>query len=94
MVERFQHKLHNWKYAFISKGGRHTLIQATLSSLPTCYLSLFRAPSSIIKHLDKMVCDSFSEGSRGNGGMHNMNWEVTQRPQFMGGIGIDNFQSA
>lgn len=41
IVECIQHKSHNWKYAFISKGGRHTLIQATLSNIPIYYLSLF-----------------------------------------------------
>lgn len=33
------------------------------------------------------------EASRGDGGMHNVNWEITQRPQtqLMGGIRIGNF---
>lgn len=40
---------------FISKGGRHTLIQATFFSKPTYYLFLFCAPSVVLKH---MVCCS------------------------------------
>lgn len=26
VVEKFQHKFHNWKYAYILKGGKHTII--------------------------------------------------------------------
>lgn len=34
-----QHKFHNWKYAFILKGGGHALIQATLASMLTYCIS-------------------------------------------------------
>lgn len=85
LVEKIQHKLHNWKYAYISKGGRHTLIQVTLSNLPTYYLSLFKAPSSIINCLERLVRDVLWEGARGDGGVHNVNWGFTQRPQALGG---------
>lgn len=45
VIEKIQHKPHDGKYYFISKGGRHTLIQATLSST-TYYVSLFKLPTS------------------------------------------------
>ena len=63
VFEKIHHKLHSWKYAFISKGGLHTLIHATLSNVPTYYPSLFKLPSKVAKR----------EGSRGDGGMHNIN---------------------
>ena len=59
IIEKFQQKLHNWKYAYISKGGRHTLIQATVSSLSTYYLSLFHAPNDVINYLEKLIRDFF-----------------------------------
>lgn len=49
----------------------------------TIILSLFQAPVEVIKCLDKLICDFFWEGSHGDGGMHNVNWEVTQCPKLM-----------
>lgn len=57
VVERIQDKVHNWKYVYISKGGRHTLVQSTLSGIPTYYLSLFHAPMVVINSLKKLVRD-------------------------------------
>lgn len=37
--------------------GRHTLIQATLSSMPTYLLSLFLLPSTVANSLDKLIRD-------------------------------------
>lgn len=41
VVERFQKRLARWKRQHIPKGGRSTLINSTLSSLPTYFMSLF-----------------------------------------------------
>ena len=40
--ERFRRRLATWKRQYISKGGRITLIQSTLSSLPIYFLSLLK----------------------------------------------------
>lgn len=90
IVECIQHKSHDWKYAFISKGGRHTLIQATLQHTYLLPIS-FCAPADAIKGLDKLVRDFFWEGSCGKGGMHNVNWEIVQQPKLIGGTGVGNF---
>ena len=49
IIERMQHKLHNWKYAYMSKGSCHTLIQATLSNFPTYYLSFIMLHPTLSK---------------------------------------------
>lgn len=49
----------------------------------------------VSKSLDKLICDFFWEGSRGNGGMHNVNWDKsykTQFPKLLEGNGIGNFK--
>ena len=45
--ERFKKRLASWKRQYISKGGRLTLIQSTLSSLPIYFLSLFRSKGGL-----------------------------------------------
>ena len=44
--ERFHKSLAMWKKLYISKGGRITLIQSTLSCLPIYFMSLLCIPRS------------------------------------------------
>ena len=50
--ERFCRRFAMWKRQYISKGGRTTLIQSTLSNLPIYFMSLLRMPSSIKQRLE------------------------------------------
>ena len=47
-------KLSGWKWLYLSKGGRLTLLKSTLSSLPTYYLSLFTIPQHIADRLERI----------------------------------------
>ena len=51
--ERFRKILTSWKRQYISKEGRLTLIQSTLSSLPIYFLSLFRMTKLVSSRLKK-----------------------------------------
>ena len=55
VVNKVAKRLHGWKKTFLSRGGRLTLIQSVLSSLPIYYLSLFKAPSSVIRSMEKLI---------------------------------------
>ena len=50
--EKLLKKLSSWKYQNISKGGKLTLLKASLASLPTYQLSVFKAPTSIYKEIE------------------------------------------
>ena len=58
--KRFRKRLTSWKRQYISKSGRLTLIQSTLSSLPIYFLSLFRIPRLVCARLEKLQI-SFGE---------------------------------
>lgn len=58
ILENMEKKLDSWKFAYIFKGGRLTLIQAVLSSLPTYYLSVSKLPPRSIRTL-KRYCIIF-----------------------------------
>ena len=47
ILEKIERKLAGWKKLYLSKGGRLTLLKSTLSSLPTCFLSLFTIPTHV-----------------------------------------------
>ena len=52
MEKRYHKRLAMWKKQYISKGGKLTLIQSTLSSLPICFISLFRMPRIVSLRLE------------------------------------------
>ena len=52
ILERMEKKLSGWKWLYLSKGGRLTLLKSTLSSLPTYYLSLFTIPKAVASRLE------------------------------------------
>ena len=55
--ERFQKRLAMWKRQYISKGGRLTLIQSTLSSMPIYFMSFFCMPRKVRLRLEKIQRD-------------------------------------
>ncbi|KAA0034017.1 LINE-1 retrotransposable element ORF2 protein [Cucumis melo var. makuwa] len=90
--DRIQKKLSNWKYAHISKGGRLTLIKSTLSSLPIYQLSVFQAPSSTYKNIEKLWRNFLWKGSCGSKGSHVINWSIVTKPKEEDGLGISRLQ--
>jgi hypothetical protein len=49
--------LAGWKRLYLSKGSRLTLIKSTLSSLPTCFISLFLVPVGVANWIEKLKRD-------------------------------------
>ncbi len=41
ILEKMEKRLASWKWLYLSKGGKLTLLKSTLSNLPTYFLSLF-----------------------------------------------------
>jgi hypothetical protein len=50
--ERFEKRLSSWKGKNLSTGGRLTLINSVLSSLPMYMMSSFEIPRGVLKKLD------------------------------------------
>ncbi|CAB4278922.1 unnamed protein product [Prunus armeniaca] len=92
VIERVERRLEGWSKALLSQGGRLTLIQAVLSSLPTYYLSLFRIPASVAKRLEKIMRNFLWEGVEEGRKDHLVNWEVVSLPKENGGLGIGNLR--
>ncbi|XP_026442837.1 uncharacterized protein LOC113342540 [Papaver somniferum] len=61
IIEKFDSRLSPWRKISLSKGGKFVLLKCILSSLPSYYFSLFKAPVSIIKILEKkMQADDYA----------------------------------
>jgi hypothetical protein len=57
VIEKMEARLAGWKRLYLSMGGRLTLINSTLSSLPTYFLSLFPIPMGVANRLEKLQRD-------------------------------------
>ncbi|KAI3771839.1 hypothetical protein L6452_03008 [Arctium lappa] len=65
VVEKIKNKLATWKARLISFGGRQTLVKFVLGSLSLYFFSLFRAPSGVIKELERVRSSFFWGGGNG-----------------------------
>ena len=88
--ERFRKRLTLWKRRYISKGGRLTLIQSTLSCLLVYFMSLFHLPIRVTLRLEQIQKD-FMWG-RGNMDKkpHLVKWSMVCANKRNGGLGVRN----
>jgi hypothetical protein len=57
VIEKIECQLTSWKKMYLSKGGRTTLINSTLSNLPMYSLSLFSLPVGVANRIEKIYRD-------------------------------------
>ncbi|WMV47514.1 hypothetical protein MTR67_040899 [Solanum verrucosum] len=94
IIEKIEKKLVNWKAQYISLGGRVTLINFVLDSLPTYVMSLFPIPAKVEERLDKLRRDFLWLGNKEGKGPHLFKWQVVQlhKQSGGGGLGIRNLR--
>ena len=92
VVTKVAKRIASWKKAFLSRGGRVTLIQSVFAALPIYYLSLFKAPIGVLNTLEKLMRDFLWDGGDLVGGEHLVDWEVVCRAKEKGGLGIGNLR--
>jgi len=94
IIEKIEKKLANWKAQYISLGGRVTLINSVLDSLPTYVMSLFPIPAKVEERLDKLRREFLWLGNNEGKGRHLFKWQVVQlhKQSGGGGLGIRNLR--
>jgi hypothetical protein len=88
IVEKLERRLAGWKWLYLSKGGRLTLIKSTLSNLPTYYLSLFPIPAVVSKRIETIQRNFLWEDSEEVTKFHLVNWDIICTPFSNGGLNI------
>ncbi|XP_052622021.1 uncharacterized protein LOC128127534 [Lactuca sativa] len=81
VIERFRSRLSLWKSKTLSLGGRLTLSKAVLGSLPTFYFSLFVAPASVIKTLEKLRRNFLWGGAEESRKINWVKWQKVLSPK-------------
>lgn len=89
IVEKVARRLDYWKDSYISKGGRITLLQFILNNISIYCLSIFIAPNSFCKTVEKLRRNFLWEGSDKHGSAHLVRWDIVTLPKEQRGLGID-----
>ena len=92
VVGKMEKRLQSWKKTFLSRGGRLTLIQSVLGSLPIYYMSLFKIPCGVIGRLEKLLKGFLWEGVEEGKKNHLVKWEVVIKSKEEGGLGVGNLR--
>ncbi|GKV51190.1 hypothetical protein SLEP1_g57860 [Rubroshorea leprosula] len=92
LLETFNKKLHTWKGRFLSLGGRITLINSVLSSLPVFWMSLYLVPKGMILLIDKIRRRFLWGGSEGGKRVNWVNWGQVCKGKESGGLGVKDLR--
>ncbi|XP_026384917.1 uncharacterized protein LOC113280517 [Papaver somniferum] len=92
IIEKFDARLSVWRKISLSRGGKLSLLKCILSSLPTYYFSLFKAPISVIKILEKKMRNFLWEFKEGAKTSHLVNWDLVRATKEKGGLGVCNLK--
>ncbi|KAH1217645.1 putative ribonuclease H protein [Glycine max] len=65
IVQKFESNLSRWKQRSLSIGGRVTLINSILSSLPLFFLLFFKIPTCVVNELVHLQCEFLWRGEEG-----------------------------
>ncbi|GKU88289.1 hypothetical protein SLEP1_g2571 [Rubroshorea leprosula] len=90
LIDLFKRKLSTWKGRYLSLGGRITLINSVLSSLPVFLMSFYLIPKTVIRELDKIRRRFLWGGAEERNKVAWVAWENICCNKLEGGLGIKN----
>ncbi|XP_058724451.1 uncharacterized protein LOC131595932 [Vicia villosa] len=88
VVNNIRRRLSSWKGRNISMGGRVTLINSVLNSIPIFTLSFFKIPGKIAKEIRKIQSEFLWSGRLERRCIHWVNWGVVCKSKAKGGLGV------
>ncbi|RVW64329.1 Transposon TX1 uncharacterized 149 kDa protein [Vitis vinifera] len=88
VIERISRRLDGWQKAYLSFGGRITLIQSCLTHMPCYFLSLFKIPASVAAKIERLQRDFLWSGVREGKRDHLVSWDVVCKSKAKGGLGF------
>ncbi|GKV39902.1 hypothetical protein SLEP1_g47602 [Rubroshorea leprosula] len=92
LIDIFSKKLSKWKGRFLSLGGRITLINSVLDSLPVFWMSVYLIPKGTILLLDQIRRRFLWGGTEGGKKINWVKWEVVCKDKKKGGLGVKDLR--
>ncbi|TYK27680.1 LINE-1 retrotransposable element ORF2 protein [Cucumis melo var. makuwa] len=93
IISKIHKKLNSWKYQHISKGGKLTLLKASLSSIPTYQLSVFKAPAYVYKEIEKHWRNFLWKSNKESTISHIINWNEATTLKTKGVLALPLFRT-
>lgn len=93
VIETIENRLSSWGSSHLSKGGRLTLIQATLSNLPIYCLSLYMAPKKGTNMMERLIRNFLWGDTHEKRGQHLIRWSKVKIPTEQGALAYLIFTS-
>ncbi|GJR98994.1 RNA-directed DNA polymerase, eukaryota, reverse transcriptase zinc-binding domain protein [Tanacetum coccineum] len=88
VVEKVKNRLSKWKVKALSIGGRLTLLKSVLGSIPIFYMSIYRAPSRVLKILESIRNQFFNGNDLCSKKAAWIKWSSVPADKSKGGLGI------
>ncbi|KAK2635503.1 hypothetical protein Ddye_030295 [Dipteronia dyeriana] len=88
IVDRVWHKIKGWGEKMLSVGGKEILIKAVIQAIPSCTMSYFRMPRSLIEEVQRLTARFWWGGNEKNRKIHLGKWQRLCRPKSEGGLGF------
>ncbi|KAJ9693399.1 hypothetical protein PVL29_012251 [Vitis rotundifolia] len=88
VIERISRRLDGWQKAYLSFGGRITLVHSCLSHIPSYFLSLFKIPASMAAKIERLQRDFLWSGVGEGKRDHLVSWDAVCKPRVKGGLGF------
>jgi len=92
VLERIEKRLSSWKGKNLSTGGRLTLINSVLSSIPLYMMSFFEIPKGVRKKLDYFRSRFFWQCDEHKKKYRLAKWDILCQPKDQGGLEIHNLE--
>ena len=92
LVEKINKRLDGWKGASLSIGGRLTLLNACLSSIPLYCMSMSLLPNTVIKKIDMVRKRFFWQGGGTKRKYHLVKWSRICKTREKGGLGVKDLR--
>ncbi|GJR74809.1 putative RNA-directed DNA polymerase, eukaryota, reverse transcriptase zinc-binding domain protein [Tanacetum coccineum] len=93
LVDKFHSKLSSWNANLFSYGGLLTLLKEVLGSLGIYFLSLFKAPTTVLKTLETIRASFFWGGSLNSNKLSWMKWPHVLASFDKGGLAIGSLKA-
>ncbi|CAJ2651419.1 unnamed protein product [Trifolium pratense] len=92
VVEAMTKRLNSWHNRHLSFGGRITLINSVLASIPLYFFSFFRAPCCVLKSIEKIQRNFLWGGGAEERKVCWVKWDQICLPKEKCGLGVKNLE--
>ena len=88
ILQKTEQRIQHWEVGFLSKGGRHTLIQTNLEALPSYLCSSCLLPASTAHAIDRLHRQFFWRQQKDKNATPLIAWDTICQPKSQGGLGL------